>query len=296
MTAVPADDVGARRSASTAPTSPTSGSGSRSRTPPSSRAAREFGVFANAAAVRYIVAPKELSRAEIAKLEELGEGMGRERARLHRVPGRRRGRSPIAKFLVAGGARRRCAARARRRSSAPASRARSSRILGLLRLHLGRELGLIDEGAWRFNWVTDFPHVRVGRGARALGRRAPSVHSAERRSRASARQRPAAPRGRCLRPRLERHASSRAARSGSTSPSCRPRCSTARRSRRRSSARSSASCSTRSQWARRRTAGSHRASTASPWRCSTSRTSATRWRSRRTRAGTDPHVRRADRR
>ena len=32
-----------------------------------------------------------------------------------------------------------------------------SRVLGALRLHLGRELGLIDEDAWRFLWVTDFP-------------------------------------------------------------------------------------------------------------------------------------------
>ena len=32
-----------------------------------------------------------------------------------------------------------------------------SRVLGALRLHLGRELGLIDDDAWRFLWVTDFP-------------------------------------------------------------------------------------------------------------------------------------------
>ena len=32
-----------------------------------------------------------------------------------------------------------------------------SRVLGALRLHLGRELGLIDEDAWRFVWMTDFP-------------------------------------------------------------------------------------------------------------------------------------------
>jgi aspartyl-tRNA synthetase len=32
-----------------------------------------------------------------------------------------------------------------------------ARVLGALRLHLGRELGLIDRSAWRFLWVTDFP-------------------------------------------------------------------------------------------------------------------------------------------
>src|SRR5581483_7242961 len=32
-----------------------------------------------------------------------------------------------------------------------------SRVLGALRLNLGRELGLIDADAWRFLWITDFP-------------------------------------------------------------------------------------------------------------------------------------------
>jgi aspartyl-tRNA synthetase len=32
-----------------------------------------------------------------------------------------------------------------------------SRVLGALRLRLGRELELIDREAWRFLWVTDFP-------------------------------------------------------------------------------------------------------------------------------------------
>jgi aspartyl-tRNA synthetase len=33
----------------------------------------------------------------------------------------------------------------------------TSRVLGALRLHLGRELGLIDEESFTFLWVTDFP-------------------------------------------------------------------------------------------------------------------------------------------
>jgi aspartyl-tRNA synthetase len=33
----------------------------------------------------------------------------------------------------------------------------TSRVLGHLRLHLGRELGLIDDAAFTFLWVTDFP-------------------------------------------------------------------------------------------------------------------------------------------
>ena len=53
-----------------------------------------------------------------------------------------------------------------------------SRVLGALRLHLGRELGLIDEDAWQLLWITDFPMFEWDGGGRALGRRPPSVHAA----------------------------------------------------------------------------------------------------------------------
>src|SRR6202042_1906100 len=59
----------------------------------------EFGVFANATAVRYLSAPKELSRGEIAKLEEVVKGWGAKGLAwiVFRADGEIS--SPIAKFL-----------------------------------------------------------------------------------------------------------------------------------------------------------------------------------------------------
>jgi aspartyl-tRNA synthetase len=116
----------------------------------------EFGVFANAGAVRYVRVAKELSRGEISKLEETAKGWGA-RGLAYLVFGADgEARSPIAKFLSDD-----VIASLREPGTTllfVADEPREvSRILGFLRLHLGRELGLIDEAAWRFTWVTDFP-------------------------------------------------------------------------------------------------------------------------------------------
>jgi aspartyl-tRNA synthetase len=116
----------------------------------------EFGVFANAPAVRYVSVPKELSRGDVQRLEDLARGWGAKG--LAYVVFRANGEvsSPIAKFLSqelldAVGSPGTTALFA---GDEPAEVAR---ILGFLRLHLGRELDLIDESAWRFAWITDFP-------------------------------------------------------------------------------------------------------------------------------------------
>jgi aspartyl-tRNA synthetase len=116
----------------------------------------EFGVFANAKAVRYLSVPKELSRGEVQKLEELAKGWGAKG--LAYVVFRADGEvsSPIAKFLSPEvlDALREPGTTALFAADEPAE---VSRILGFLRLHLGRELDLVDQRAWKFAWVTDFP-------------------------------------------------------------------------------------------------------------------------------------------
>jgi aspartyl-tRNA synthetase len=116
-----------------------------------------FKVFADAEAVRFLRVPRELSRGDLAKLEEVAKQWGA-RGLAYLVYGEDGDlRSPIAKFL----------------GDAELDHFRSppghtilfgaddprmvSRVLGALRLHLGRELGLIDNEAWRFLWVTEFP-------------------------------------------------------------------------------------------------------------------------------------------
>ncbi|MBW3592623.1 MAG: aspartate--tRNA ligase, partial [Actinobacteria bacterium] len=118
----------------------------------------QFGVFANASSVRCITVPQELSRAELSALEERAKEWGAKGLAYLVFDAAGEVRSPIAKFLSAKEIE---AVRPAEPGSTVLFGADEppvvSRALGQLRLHLGRELGLIDEDAWRFVWITDFP-------------------------------------------------------------------------------------------------------------------------------------------
>jgi len=117
----------------------------------------EFGVFAKAPCVRFLRAPQAYSRGELARLEEFAKewGAGGLAYIVYGEDGEPR--SPIAKFLSG--------AELELFRSEPGTTvlfgagepAAVARVLGQLRLRLGSELGLIDEDAWHFLWVTDFP-------------------------------------------------------------------------------------------------------------------------------------------
>jgi aspartyl-tRNA synthetase len=117
----------------------------------------EFGVFASAPAVRYLRVPQELSRSELDRLEGVAKEWGAKGLAYLVFDEEGEVRSPIAKFLSEGEL---AAFRGEPASTvlfAADEPAMVARVLGALRLHLGRELGLIDESRDEFLWVTDFP-------------------------------------------------------------------------------------------------------------------------------------------
>jgi aspartyl-tRNA synthetase len=117
----------------------------------------ELGVFSNAEAVRFLRAPRLFSRAEIASLEEIAKEWG---AKGLAYVARDDGgdvRSPIAKFLSDRELEGLAVRPGETLLFAADEWPLTSRVLGHLRLHLGRELGLVDEDAFTFAWVTDFP-------------------------------------------------------------------------------------------------------------------------------------------
>src|SRR5262245_36577900 len=116
----------------------------------------EFGVFANATCVRYIAVPRELSRTEVQALENQAKSWGARGLAyvVFRVDGEVS--SPIAKFLsdelVAG-----LREPGHTLLFVADEPAMAAKVLGLLRLQLGRELDLVDESLWKFLWVVDMP-------------------------------------------------------------------------------------------------------------------------------------------
>ncbi len=117
----------------------------------------EFGVFAGADAVRFLRAPRTYSRAELAALEEIAKERGAKGLAYLVRDGSGEIRSPIAKFLSERELDALAPAAEETLLFAADTWETTSRVLGHLRLHVGRELGLIDDSAFTFLWVTDFP-------------------------------------------------------------------------------------------------------------------------------------------
>jgi aspartyl-tRNA synthetase len=117
----------------------------------------EFGVFANAPVVRYLVAPRAFSRAELTRLEEVAKEWGAKGLAYLVVDEQGEVRSPIAKFLSESEL---AAFRAGPDSAVlfvADDEATVERVLGGLRTHLGRELQLADPDHEAFLWILDFP-------------------------------------------------------------------------------------------------------------------------------------------
>jgi len=115
-----------------------------------------FKVFRDAPAVRFLTVPQELSRAELAALEEFAKEWGAKGLAYVVYGEDGEARSPIAKFLSEPEL---AAFRGEPGSTVlfgADEPALVARVLGALRLHLGRRLGLLEEG-FEFTWVTDFP-------------------------------------------------------------------------------------------------------------------------------------------
>jgi len=119
--------------------------------------ASEFKVFSGAPAVRCLTVPQEYSRADLENLEEFAKEWGAKGLAYIVFGEDGEPRSPIAKFLSAEEL---AAFRADPGSTVlfgADEPDKVARVLGALRSRLGAELGLIDQDAFRWTWVTDFP-------------------------------------------------------------------------------------------------------------------------------------------
>jgi len=117
----------------------------------------EFGVFSGAERVRFLVAPKMFSRAELQRLEGFAKEWGAKGLAYLVVEESGEVRSPIAKFLSPEELAAFAAPPGSSVLFAADSEAMVERVLGALRLELGQQLGLVDESRDELLWVIDFP-------------------------------------------------------------------------------------------------------------------------------------------
>jgi aspartyl-tRNA synthetase len=117
----------------------------------------EFGVFKNAERVRFLVAPKEFSRAELQRLEEFAKEWGAKGLAYLVVDESGEVRSPIAKFLSEDELGAFAAPPGSTVLFVADTQTMVERVLGALRSELGRQLELIDESQNDLLWVIDFP-------------------------------------------------------------------------------------------------------------------------------------------
>jgi aspartyl-tRNA synthetase len=115
-----------------------------------------FGVFANAPAVRYVVAPRAFSRAELGRLEEIAKEWGA-KGLAYLVNDGGEVRSPIAKFLSEDELGALQPEPGHTALFVADDEAVVARVLGGLRIQLARELDLAETGEQLFHWIVDFP-------------------------------------------------------------------------------------------------------------------------------------------
>ena len=117
----------------------------------------EFGVFANVPVVRFLVAPRAFSRAELERLETVAKEWGAKGLAylVHDESGETQ--SPIAKFLSERELEAFRSDPGTTALFAAGDEAQVARVLGGLRTHLGRDLDLPDRSKEAFLWILDFP-------------------------------------------------------------------------------------------------------------------------------------------
>jgi aspartyl-tRNA synthetase len=116
----------------------------------------EFKVFAGAEAVRLLRVPRPFSRAELERLEAVAKEWGA-KGLAYIVWEDGEPRSPIAKFLSEAELGAFSASSGETVLFAADTPDVCARVLGNLRLRLGDELGLVDENAFEWVWIVDFP-------------------------------------------------------------------------------------------------------------------------------------------